>query len=129
MTIGYYPTCEPERRVEDVRAVAEHHGTRALEAAEDPLHLVGSVLGLRHAPEHSHVSESLVSKFIYEGKHLLAEPLTSPISPLSTSLGETRPLSQGGQARRKAPRIRYINGMEVRKKWSRGDNKRPRGVK
>ena len=37
-------------------------------------------------------------------------------------LGETGPLSQGVQARRKALRIRHINGMEVRKK-------RPRGVK
>ena len=32
------------------------------------------------------------------------------------------------QARRKALRIRYINGMEVRKKRSRGFKKRPRGV-
>jgi hypothetical protein len=42
-------------------------------------------------------------------------------------LGETGPLSQGVQARRKAPRIRYINGMEVRKKTPRGFKKRPRG--
>jgi hypothetical protein len=38
------------------------------------------------------------------------------------NLGETGPLSQGVQTRRKALRIRYINGMEVRKK-------RPRGFK
>ena len=37
-------------------------------------------------------------------------------------LGGTGPLSQGVQARRKALRIRYINGMEVREK-------RPRGFK
>ena len=44
-------------------------------------------------------------------------------------LGETGPLSQGGQARRKALRIRHINGMEVRKKRPRGFKKRPRGFK
>ena len=42
---------------------------------------------------------------------------------------ETGPLSQGVQARRKALRIRHINGMEVRKKMPRGFKKRPRGVK
>ena len=31
-------------------------------------------------------------------------------------LGEAHPLSQGVQAGRKALRIRYINGMEMRKK-------------
>jgi hypothetical protein len=40
-------------------------------------------------------------------------------------LGETGPLSQGVQARRKALSIRYINGMEVRKKRPRGFKKRP----
>jgi hypothetical protein len=45
------------------------------------------------------------------------------------SLGETGPLSQGVQVRRKALRIRYINGMEVRKKRPRGFKKRPRGFK
>ena len=44
-------------------------------------------------------------------------------------LGETGPLSQGVQARRKALRIRHINGMEVRKKRPRGFKKRPRGFK
>jgi hypothetical protein len=44
-------------------------------------------------------------------------------------LGETGPLSQGVQARRKALRIRHINGMEVRKKRPRGVEKRPRGFK
>jgi hypothetical protein len=44
-------------------------------------------------------------------------------------LGETGPLSQGVQAGRKALRIRYINGMEVRKKRHRGFKKRPRGFK
>ena len=44
-------------------------------------------------------------------------------------LGETGPLSQGVQARRKALRIRYINSMEVRKKRPRGFKKRPRGFK
>jgi hypothetical protein len=45
------------------------------------------------------------------------------------ALGETGPLSQGVQAGRKALRIRYINGMEVRKKRPRGFKKRPRGFK
>ena len=35
-------------------------------------------------------------------------------------LGEPGPLSQGVQARRKALRIRHINGMEMRKKMPRG---------
>jgi hypothetical protein len=47
----------------------------------------------------------------------------------SPSLGETGPLSQGVQARRKARRIIHINGMEVRKKRPRGFKKRPRGFK
>ena len=42
-------------------------------------------------------------------------------------LGETGPLSQGAQARRKVLRIRYIHGMEVRKKRPRGVKKRLRG--
>ena len=42
---------------------------------------------------------------------------------------KTGPLSQGVQARRKALRIRHINGMEVRKKRPRGFKKRPRGFK
>jgi hypothetical protein len=44
-------------------------------------------------------------------------------------LGETGPLSQGVQARGKVLRIRYINGVEVRKKRPRGFKKRPRGFK
>jgi hypothetical protein len=44
-------------------------------------------------------------------------------------LGETGPLSQEVQARRKALRIRYTDGMEVRKKRPRGFKKRPRGFK
>jgi hypothetical protein len=44
-------------------------------------------------------------------------------------LGEAGPLSQGVQAGRQALRIRYINGMEVRKKRPRGFKKRPRGFK
>jgi hypothetical protein len=44
-------------------------------------------------------------------------------------LGETGPLSQGVRARRKALRIRYVNGMGVRKKMPRGFKKRPRGFK
>jgi hypothetical protein len=47
----------------------------------------------------------------------------------SPHLGETGPLSQGVQARRKALRIRYINGMEVRKKRPRGFKKMLRGFK
>jgi hypothetical protein len=43
--------------------------------------------------------------------------------------GETAPLSQGVQVGRKAIRIRYINGVEVRKKRPRGFRKRPRGFK
>jgi hypothetical protein len=43
------------------------------------------------------------------------------------NLAETGPLSQGVQARRKALIIRYINGMEVRKKRPRWVKKRPRG--
>jgi hypothetical protein len=35
----------------------------------------------------------------------------------------------GGQAGRKALRIRHINGMEVRKKRPRGFKKRPMGFK
>ena len=46
-----------------------------------------------------------------------------------THLGETGPLSQGVQARKKALIIRYINGMDVRKKRPRGFKKRPRGFK
>jgi hypothetical protein len=45
------------------------------------------------------------------------------------NLGETGPLSQGVQARRKALRIYHINGMEVREKMPRGVKKRPRGFK
>jgi hypothetical protein len=45
------------------------------------------------------------------------------------NLGETGPLSQGVQARRKVLRIRHINGMEVRKKRPRGFKKRPRRFK
>ena len=37
--------------------------------------------------------------------------------------------ARGVQARRKALRIRHINGMEVRKKRPRGFKKRPRGFK
>ena len=47
-------------------------------------------------------------------------------------LAETGPLSQGVQARRKALRIRHINGMEVRKKRPTGPGgprNRPRGFK
>jgi hypothetical protein len=44
-------------------------------------------------------------------------------------LEETGPLSPGVQARRKALRIRHINGMEVCKKRPRGFEKRPRGFK
>jgi hypothetical protein len=44
-------------------------------------------------------------------------------------LGETGPLSQGVQAGGKAPRIRHINGVEVRKKRPRGSQKRPSGFK
>ena len=43
-------------------------------------------------------------------------------------LGETGPLSQGVQARRKALRICYINSMEVRKKRPRGFKKEAQGV-
>ena len=53
---------------------------------------------------------------------------SSGIGSLS-DLGETSQLSQGVQARRKALRIRHINGMEVRKKRPRGFKKRPRGFK
>jgi hypothetical protein len=42
-------------------------------------------------------------------------------------LGETGPLSQGVQARRKALRIRHRNGMEVRKKMPRGSKRDPGG--
>ena len=42
-------------------------------------------------------------------------------------LAETRPLSQGVQAGRKALRIRHINGMEVRKKGPRGFKKEAHG--
>ena len=54
----------------------------------------------------------------------LKQPSTGPVY-----LGETGPLSQGVQARRKVLRIRHINGMEVRKKRSGGFKKRPRGFK
>ena len=43
-------------------------------------------------------------------------------------LGETGPLSQGVQARRKALRIRHMNGMEARKKRPRGFKKEAQGV-
>ena len=42
--------------------------------------------------------------------------------------GETGPLSQGVQAGRKTLRIRYINGMEVRKKRPMGFKTNPQGV-
>jgi hypothetical protein len=44
-------------------------------------------------------------------------------------LGETGPLSRRAQARRNALKIRYLNGMEERKKRPRGFKKRPRGFK
>jgi hypothetical protein len=44
-------------------------------------------------------------------------------------LGETGPLSQGVQARRKALRTRHINGIEVRRERPRGFKKRPREFK
>ena len=44
-------------------------------------------------------------------------------------LGETGPLSQGVQARKKALRTRQINGIKVRKKRPRGFKKKPRGCK
>jgi hypothetical protein len=44
-------------------------------------------------------------------------------------LGETGPLSQGVQARKKALRTRHINGIKVRKKRPRGFKKKPRGCK
>jgi hypothetical protein len=47
----------------------------------------------------------------------------------AAGLKETGPLSQGVQAGGKTLRIRYINGMEVRKKRPRGFKKRPRGFK
>jgi hypothetical protein len=63
------------------------------------------------------------------------EPPASPQAsatgalPGADHLEETSPLSQGFQARRKALIIRYMNGMEVRKKRPRGFKKRPRGFK
>ena len=47
----------------------------------------------------------------------------------SPGLGETGPLSQGAQARRKALRIRHITGTAARKKRPRGFKKKPRGLK
>jgi hypothetical protein len=41
---------------------------------------------------------------------------SAAVRPQRGHLGETGPLSQGVQARRKALRMRHINGMEVRKK-------------
>jgi hypothetical protein len=52
---------------------------------------------------------------------------SAPGSGMSTSLGETGPLSQGVQEGRKALRIRHINGMEVRKKRPRGFKKEAQG--
>ena len=49
-------------------------------------------------------------------------------SPRSRYLGETGPLSQGVQARRKALRIHHIKGMEVRKKRPRGFKKEAQEV-
>jgi hypothetical protein len=48
--------------------------------------------------------------------------IVTKLPPPGVHLGETGPLSQGVQARRKALRIRPIHGMGVRKK-------RPRGFK
>jgi hypothetical protein len=48
---------------------------------------------------------------------------------LPFDLGETGPLSQGVQARRKALIIRHENGMRVRKKRPRGFKKEARGFK
>ena len=50
-------------------------------------------------------------------------------SRTAAHLGERDPLSQGVQTRRKALRLRHINGTEVRKKRPRGFKKRPRGFK
>jgi hypothetical protein len=47
---------------------------------------------------------------------------------VAADLGETGPLSQGAQARRKALRIRHINSMEVRKKKPRGFKNEAQGV-
>ena len=44
-------------------------------------------------------------------------------------LGETGPLSQGVQARKKALRTRHINGIKMPKKRPRGFKKKPRGCK
>ena len=44
-------------------------------------------------------------------------------------LGETGPLRQGVQARKKALRTRHINGRKARKKRPRGFKKKPRGFK
>jgi hypothetical protein len=52
-----------------------------------------------------------------------------PLEQHLLHLGETCPLSQGVQEGKKALRIRYINGMEVRKQRPRGFKKRPRGFK
>ena len=48
--------------------------------------------------------------------------------PRREHLGETGPLSQGVQAGTKALRTRHINGMEVRKKRSRGFKREAQGV-
>jgi hypothetical protein len=44
-------------------------------------------------------------------------------------LGETGPLSQGVQARKKELRTSHINGIKVREKRPTGFKKKPRGYK
>jgi hypothetical protein len=60
---------------------------------------------------------------------MMASPIfQTAISSGKFHLEETGPLSQGVQARRKAFRIRYVNGMEVRKKRPRGFKKEAQRV-
>ena len=51
-----------------------------------------------------------------------------PAAIIHVNLGETGPLSQGAQARRKALRTPHMNGIEARKKRPRGFKKDAQGV-
>ena len=62
------------------------------------------------------------------GQLRCAPPRQASSRSTASNLGETGPLSQGVQARRKALRIRHINGTEVRKKRPTGFKKEARGV-
>ena len=61
--------------------------------------------------------------------YVMPQSKTAARRPNVEHLGETGPLSQGVQEGRKALRILYIHGMEVRKKKPRRFKKKSRGFR